>query len=191
MGKTWHGGKGSDNRVSNHRAYWDSPLWKKKDGNILEGLDYLDPVEEKTPKYIRKEKKFLFLDDIRTPQTAFLWDEKKTLHSASGVSNYKWDIVRDYQQFVDYIDTNGIPEVISFDNDLFDVTDHSVSNEVLIKQFAMDDWENFEIKTGAHCAKYVVKKCKELGVKIPKYYVHSANNTARPIIRKIMEDGKL
>lgn len=195
MSRSWHGGKGSDNRVSNHRAYWDSPLWKNKGMNTLhisEDIEYIDPIEEEIP--MTSNKKFLFLDDIRIPQTAYLWDENQTLLERSGIRSDKWDIVRDYNQFVDYINTQGIPDVVSFDNDLWDVAsgmNTSPDNEDLVKQFQMKDWENFEIKTGAHCAQYLVQKCKEQGCDIPKYYVHSANKAARPIIRKIMEDSRI
>ena len=190
MSRSWHGGKGSDSRVSNHRAYWDSALWKNKNSKILTQLEDLDPVDD-TIRYVPKQKSFLFLDDIRVPQNAYLWDEKGTLQAISGISNYNWDVVRNYDQFVEYVERNGIPDVISFDNDLWDVMDEDVDEEMLRKQFTMIDWEQFEIKTGAHCAKYIVNKCKEQGRDIPEYYVHSANHVARPIIRKIMEDGRI
>ena len=39
--------------------------------------------------------KKLYLDDIRTPKTE------------------GWDIVRSYDEFVNYIETNGVPDVVS------------------------------------------------------------------------------
>ena len=42
----------------------------------------------------------LFLDDIRKPP------------------DVDWFIVRNYNQFIDWIDKNGLPDIISFDHDL-------------------------------------------------------------------------
>jgi hypothetical protein len=136
-----------------------------------------------------KEKRFLFLDDDRQPEHAHLWDEDANLIVYSGIPVWKWDIVRSYDEFVNYIDTVGIPDVVSFDNDLWDVAYELAENRTskkLAAQFLMENWENFDIKTGAHCAQYLVSACKLAEVPIPKFYVHSANARARPIIRKIL-----
>jgi hypothetical protein len=189
MGKTWRGGKGDENRVTNHKSYRDNF------DNISFGKGYRDSqtsaVQAKPACKPVETKKFLFLDDMRIPQNAYLWDENKDLKDASGVACNKWDIVRSYDEFTKWVDENGIPDVVSFDNDLFDVADDSVTNDELMVQFTMVGWENFSIKTGAHCAQYLVDACNTLGKPIPKYFVHTANNAARPIIRKILEDAKL
>jgi hypothetical protein len=44
--------------------------------------------------------KKLYLDDIRTPKTK------------------GWDIVRSYDEFVKWIEENGLPDKLSFDHDL-------------------------------------------------------------------------
>lgn len=168
-------GKGSKSRVTNYNNYWNSPLWNK------------EAVNEE-PETL---KRFLFLDDVREVREAFLWDENISLLSASKIPAFKWDIVRSYEEFVAYIQKNGIPDVVSFDNDLWDVSyELSVtpSNEELEKQFQMIGWEDFDIKTGAHCAQYLVDACRALSNPIPKYYIHSANSAARPIIRKILKN---
>lgn len=51
--------------------------------------------------------KKLFLDDVRTIEIVY----DKSMES-------EFDIVRTYSAFVDYIKTNGLPNYISFDNDL-------------------------------------------------------------------------
>jgi len=191
MGRSWHGGKGDGSRVSNHKSYRDSPLWDKhKSLFVNDEIGYVDPIVV-NPSIVTetRRRKCLFLDDIRMPQHAFLWDDNKTLYEGSGIIASNWAIVRSYEQFVEYIEKNGIPDVVSFDNDLFDVTDYSVPNDVLVKQFAMTDWENFPIKTGAHCAQYLVAQCAAQNKPVPKYYVHSANNMGRKVIRKILEDA--
>ncbi len=187
MGKTWRGGKGDENRVSNHKAYWDSPLWnkKKKEAKVPDNfIPIIEDVYHAPPK-----KKCLFLDDIRDPENAYLWDEKKSLYEKSGISSWNWAIVRSYDEFVEYIKKNGIPDVVSFDNDLFDVADHRITEEMLVKQFQMLDWQDFTIKTGAHCAQYLVEACKAHRKPIPEYYVHTANSAARPIIKNILNDA--
>ena len=51
--------------------------------------------------------KKLFLDDIRT--IGMIYPEDQIV---------EFDLVRSYQEFVDYIQSHGLPPFISFDNDL-------------------------------------------------------------------------
>jgi hypothetical protein len=167
-------GKGSKSRVTNYSNYWNSPLWDKEK---------------------KLETKALFLDDVREPKEAFLWDSNISLEDASGIPPFKWDIVRSYNEFVAYIQKNGIPDVVSFDNDLWNVQEELQRNptsEKLAKQFQMIGWQDFDIKTGAHCAQYLVDACRAYNYNkpIPTYYIHSANSAARPIIREILENAK-
>jgi CheY-like chemotaxis protein len=55
--------------------------------------------------------KYLFLDDMRIPRLVF-W--------ANIDRDAPWEIVRSYQQAVDWVQKNGFPDVISFDHDLED-----------------------------------------------------------------------
>ena len=165
----WNG-KGSKSRVNDYNSYWNSPLWDKKS---------------------KSEKKFLFLDDERKPREAFLYDENRRLLEKSGILEYQWDIVRSYDEFVNYIEKNGIPDVVSFDNDLFNLSSSKYSVQDVDKQFRMENWEEFTIKTGAHCAQYLVEACKAHGKPIPIYHIHTANSAARPIIQKILEHANV
>ncbi len=174
-------GKGDKNRVSNMNAYWSSPLWD----NIGNKATILEAQSE-----AYKPKRFLFLDDIRIPQNAWIHDENKTLQQVSGIDNFRWDIVRTYEQFVEYVETFGIPHVVSFDNDLVDVEDPTIMTEELIAQYSMINWKDSKYKTGAHCADWLCERCKAHQHPLPKYYVHSANKVARPIIRGIMEASR-
>ncbi len=59
----------------------------------------------------------LFLDDIRIPKDAI------TLIPSSFNKFYwenDWDVVRNYDEFIQYLEVNGAPEFISFDHDLGD-----------------------------------------------------------------------
>ena len=169
----WNG-KGSKSRVTDIRAYWDSALWENKNK--------------------MSSKKCLFLDDVREVEQAFLWDKNKSLIGASGIAACKWDIVRSYEEFIAYIQKHGIPDVVSFDNDLWDVSYELMTNptnEELTKQFQMIGWQDFKIKTGAHCAEFLVGACKAYDKPIPEYYIHTANSAARPIIKEILENGRV
>lgn len=169
MSNAWDGGKGDKSRVSNFSAYRDhhDEIFKKKDNRIM---------------------KHLFLDDIRIPQNATLWgdDPPTNLIVRSNIPAWKWDIVRSYDEFVKYIEENGIPDTVSFDNDLVDFADHRLTNEEVTKMFLMEDWQNFKVKTGAHCAEYLVNLVKEKKCAMPKWYIHTANSAARPIIKQIL-----
>ncbi len=82
--------------------------------------------------------KKLYLDDIRNPKSD------------------GWTVVRNYEEFVQYIDQNGLPDEISFDHDLGE-----------------------DVKTGYDCAKWLCEYCWMNGIPIPPYNVHSANPVGR------------
>ena len=174
MSSAWHGGKGSESRISDHTSYRDGydKIFKKKD--------------------MKKDvitKDCLMLDDVRIIEHCYLWDDATSLIDKSGIPSWHWTTVRSYDAFVDHITKNGIPDVVSFDNDL-NVEDGRISIEEYTKLFQMVDWREFRIKTGAHCAEWLANRCIALKHPIPEYYVHSANSAARPIIREIMENAK-
>jgi len=100
------------------------------------------------------EKRWLYLDDIRTPK----------------IEIQKWDIVRNYVEFKEYILKNGIPDLISFDHDLAE--EHYV--------IPFDEWEYQPQRedvpaTGFDCAKWLVDYCLDNDLSLKKVTVHSAN----------------
>jgi NAD+-processing family protein with receiver domain len=86
----------------------------------------------------------LFLDDFRDPP------------------DIAWDVVRGYQEFVDYIEQNGVPDLISFDHDLGSFADN-----------------NYSEKTGLDCARFLIER----GTLPKKWYVHSTNLVGAKNIR--------
>ena len=85
----------------------------------------------------------LYLDDLRsTPE------------------NFKR--VYDYDEFVNFINKNGVPEFISFDHDLG------------------------EGKTGFDCAKFLVEFCLDNGVSDINFQVHSQNPVGKENIEKLL-----
>jgi hypothetical protein len=127
----------------------------------------------------------LFLDDIRQPKDAFLYDDHGVmLLKKTDTSNGNWEIVRNYDDFVKIIEERGLPAVVSFDNDL--VMEHMRYYINFLKNPGYYEWENFQTKCGIHCAKYLKDKLSPNdNIKV---YVHSANEEGRWIIRDIMKD---
>jgi len=99
------------------------------------------------------KKIYLYVDDKRIP-----------------IDN-TWIIIRDYYEFVSYINNNGLNniEVISFDHDLGDV-----NNDVE--------------KTGMDCAKFLINYLMDNNNKIPKIYVHSDNTVGSENIIKYINN---
>ena len=74
----------------------------------------------------------LYLDDLRPTPEGF-------------------DKVYDFEEFIDLIIQNGLPDFISFDHDLG------------------------EGKSGFDCAKWLVGYCLDSNLKLPEFLVHSQN----------------
>ncbi|WP_341199264.1 cyclic-phosphate processing receiver domain-containing protein [Croceibacter atlanticus] len=110
--------------------------------------------------------KLLWLDDLRNP---FLNDEGTVPKENTHI---EW--VLSYEQFTQWIERFGLPEIISFDHDLADV-------------FSNDREE----KTGMDCAKWLVDYCLDNNVDLPKYYVHSANPVGSKNINGLLNNFKI
>jgi hypothetical protein len=116
-----------------------------------------------------KQKK-LYLDDVRTPKSD------------------GWDIVRSYDEFVNYIEINGVPDEISFDHDLsrehtkyfFDNGGHKNPPNPLEGKF--------EEKTGYDAAKWLCDYCWTNGIPLPKCNVHSANPVGSDNIKFLLKN---
>lgn len=103
--------------------------------------------------------KRLFLDDERKPIDCAGY----MLPRLRDVREYhnEWEIVRNYDDFIGYIEHEGLPDLISFDHDLgFSKSDV--------------DYDEGE-KSGMSCAKWLVNYCMDNNLKLPKYFVHSMN----------------
>lgn len=112
----------------------------------------------------------LFLDDIRHPHDAF------TYTNESMFLQKEWNIVRNYNQFVKHIKTNGLPKTISFDHDLAD--SHYTPEKYWNDYEASKKWQESQIhteKTGYHCALWLVEYCLDNSCGLPDFYCHSQN----------------
>jgi hypothetical protein len=114
-------------------------------------------------------EKVLWLDDLRDPSQGQF---KIWLNLAFG-ENLDVTWVKDYDEFVKYFKKNEMPYAISFDHDLSnELTDHPELNE----------------KTGLDCAKWIVDYCMNNAVRLPKYFVHSANPVGRENIQSYLDN---
>ena len=107
-------------------------------------------------------KTILWLDDIRDPEI----EDAKNF-----ISYLIWEFfdddstdivwVKTQTEFENYIKENGLPDLISFDNDL------GIGNGA-----------------GYDCAKWLVEYCMNNNVQLPEWYVHSSNPVAKENISK-------
>jgi hypothetical protein len=102
--------------------------------------------------------KYLFLDDVHMPIDAYGYTKFELF------KDKEWDVVRNYNEFVRYIEENGLPKFISFDHDLVD-----------------------DGKTGAHCAEYLTDYCIMSWLELPEYYCHSMNPVGKNKIVNTLE----
>ncbi|BDD06104.1 cyclic-phosphate processing receiver domain-containing protein [Aureibacter tunicatorum] len=103
-------------------------------------------------------RKKLFLDDLRTVEMVY---------DISKIDEF--DVVRTYDDFVKYITENGLPEFISFDNDL----GLDENGQVAFDGYAAAKWLVYE---------------SGLDLKNLKFYVHSANPVASEQIRGLLNN---
>lgn len=100
--------------------------------------------------------KKLFLDDLRTIDMVYDKSEEND-----------FDIVRSYDEFIHYIKTHGLPDFISFDNDL----GLDTNGEVAPDGYAAAKWLVYE--SGLDLSKLIFK-------------VHSANPVAAEQIKGLL-----
>ena len=106
---------------------------------------------------MKKEKIWLYLDDVRTP------------------TDNRWQVVKSYDEFVAHIKMNGLEkyETISLDHDLGDTATNEYYNNVH-PNYALD-YNNITEKTGLDCCKFLVAESMNTKIPLPQIYVHSAN----------------
>ena len=106
---------------------------------------------------MKKEKIWLYLDDVRTP------------------TDDRWKVVRSYDEFVAHIKMNGLEkyETISLDHDLGDTAMNEYYNNVH-PNYTLD-YNNITEKTGLDCCKFLVAESMNTKIPLPQIYVHSAN----------------
>lgn len=113
---------------------------------------------------------YLFLDDIRLPVDAFEYTKQKMFVEK------EWVIVRNYNEFFNWIQNNGLPIFISFDHDLADT--HYTPEHLWTDYDKSKEWQEQQVhkeKTGYECAMWLVDYCIDNNLKCPEYFCHSMN----------------
>lgn len=128
-------------------------------------------------------KKRLFLDDFRTPSQCGYMVYRVGMDRATEYL-LDWDVVKSYDQFIAWINKNGLPDLISFDHDLMDV--HYGTSALQIDAM---DYSSLE-KTGYHCAKFLIDYCISKRLPLPEYLVHSMNTVGTENIISVLESFK-
>lgn len=107
-------------------------------------------------------KTLLWLDDVRDPfEESGMW---LAFAPITNPSNVIW--VKSYDEFVGWIEENGLPDGIAFDHDLAD--------------------EDSKEKTGMDCAKWLVEYCLDNDEELPRFSSQSANPPGRENIISLL-----
>lgn len=128
----------------------------------------------------------LFLDDLRMPTDAWIYSERIKMLEKSKTQSCEWTIVRNYEDFCEFIDKFGIPEMVSFDHDLH--ISHMMHYHDFTVKTGIIDYSKLKIKTGKHCAEYFVDKWEKAGKPSVQVYVHSANRWGQVEIKNVLKE---
>lgn len=117
----------------------------------------------------------LFLDDVRNPKDV-TWIELPY--------TCDWAIVRNYNEFVEYITNNGLPKFITFDHDL--AFERSPLSEETPGQSI--PYCSYKEMTGNDCAKWLVEYCLDNKLNLPSFAIHSMNSIGKKNIKDTLGD---
>lgn len=128
-------------------------------------------------------KTLLWLDDIRDP---FEKDGEWLIFSPlQGDRNFTTIWVKSYDEFVNWINENGLPDGICFDHDLGeDVAIEMVKNGTN-KKVARKVKK--ELPSGFDAAKFLVNYCIDNDLDLPKYNIQSANPVGKDNINGLLQ----
>lgn len=120
------------------------------------------------------KQKLLWLDDIRDPTTE-KWNNEIAKYIINPLTvDIIW--VKNYNEFVKYLNKYNLPNIISFDHDLADEHYDYFEEEV----------GKYEEKTGMDCCKFLVNYCLDNNLELPQFNIHSANPVGAENMRKYL-----
>ncbi len=128
----------------------------------------------------------LFLDDIRMPEDSWIYSERVKMLEKSKTQSCEWTIVRNYEDFCEFINKFGIPSMVSFDHDLCE--EHMKYYFDFVSKNGYIDYSNISTKTGKHCAEYFLDKWTEAGKPSTQVFVHSANRWGQVEIKNVLKE---
>lgn len=126
-----------------------------------------------------KKHYYLFLDDIRMPRSV-TWVNLPLV---------QWEIVRNYNQFVSKIQSQGLPKFVAFDHDL-GIDQYNSAMYSNDPQDYNKLYDTFEDKTGYDCAQWLVEYCINNNLAFPDYVCHSMNPIGKKNIEFYIENFK-
>lgn len=112
-------------------------------------------------------KKFLFLDDLRSPEQI----ENEIIKELSSTVDHKWYVVRTYKEYTEWIMKFGLPDFISFDYELGG----------LFETHQFTEWFSLELGreyNGLDCLEWTLDYCRLGAHDFPNYMVHSSDISA-------------
>jgi hypothetical protein len=131
-----------------------------------------------------KFKNLLWLDDLRNPHEGKWIEEFAPDYLNSG--SIIW--VLNYEEFIEWIRKNGLPEMICFDHDLGE----DVAIKLVSKGFNKKKAREVKklAKSGYDCAKWLVDYCIDHDLQIPDWNVQSANPVGKENINGLLNNAK-
>ena len=118
-------------------------------------------------------ERYVFLDDFRNPIDSAFYTKNRIYEVL------QWNVVRNYDEFVEDTLKNGLADGYSFDHDLADSHYDQQSN---IK------YDSFTEKTGYDCAKWLINYCIENGKELPSIIlIHSMNPAGSANIKSLFD----
>jgi len=103
----------------------------------------------------------LFLDDCRLPH-----------------KDHKFHVVRNYEEFQDFVLSMGVPTLVSLDHDLtFQHLNDFFSEENMEKPEGdrILNYSSYDEKTGYHALCWLIEHCVATDKELPEIYIHTMN----------------
>jgi hypothetical protein len=126
-------------------------------------------------------KILLWLDDKRDP---FKDNWLKNFSPLQDPHQTVW--LLSYDEFTNYINSNGLPDAICFDHDL------GLPNHIKRVQNGMSKRKSRSLKqqekTGYDCAKWLVEYCMDNELKLPLYNIQSSNPVGKDNIDSLLKN---
>jgi len=126
-------------------------------------------------------KKLLWLDDYRNP-----FEDNWLNFSPIPINQLEVVWVKSYNEFVEWIKKNGLPDGICFDHDLAD--DHYHKDMFVSSKAYNEYYKEFDEKTGYHAAKWLIDYCIDNNKELPKFNIQSANPVGKENIRSLLNN---
>ena len=123
-------------------------------------------------------KTLLWLDDVRDP----FQNDWLNFSPIGKLVDVHW--VTTYQEFIDWIMNNGLPDAVCFDHDLSDLQAFKSSYHEMVEDIECNE------KTGYDCAKWLVDYCIDNNKPLPEYAIQSANPVGKENINSLLTNFK-